>query len=188
MKMTRFRAFVMTALAALLAQCTPHAGAAEPTFRYLAEATLPELECADWESTGSRGIVAVGKPSNVIQFLTPGGPWTDDDAIVRDEFGNVLVDLRGTTWVQLPVVHITDSGAERIRMVFWQVEDLDGDGEPDLPTAGMTAPTGPDGDVMNVVEVRISQISSTDSWNPNRFYISPNGSLRFCIAIGRFRK
>jgi hypothetical protein len=167
---------------------TDHAGAAELVPRFFAEAISLDDRCVDWEAQGSKGIVSYGQVGRLIDFITPGGPWLDDDAIVRDADGNVLVDLRSTRWVQMSVVHVTESGVEQSRDVYWLVEDLDGDGIADLPTAGMVSPTGPDGDAMTIVEIRIAQASTSDSFNPGRYYISPNGPFKFCIAVGRFQK
>ena len=163
--------------------------------RLFAEWTDAQEPCHDWEGEDSRRIVAHrdGNPNDiapydVLEFITPGGGYPDDDAIVRDGEGNVILDLRSTIWLRMSVVHVTSSGAEEVRDVYWLAEDLDEDGEIDLPGPGMTAPTGPDGDVAHFVTIRMTQAPPTDIDNPNKFYLNPNGNTKLCIATGLFNK
>ena len=110
----------------------------------------------NWESEDSKRIVAHrdGNTEDLIEFITPGGDFTDDDAIVRDREGKVILDLRSTIWLRLPVVHVTASGVEKVEDIYWLLEDLDGDGEIDLPGSGITTATGSDGDVIHFVTIR----------------------------------
>jgi len=75
----------------------------------------------------------------------------------------------------MPVVHVTNSGVEKVQDIYWLLEDLDGDGEIDLPGSGMTAPTGIDGDVAHFVTIRVAQAGANDPYNPNKLYIVPTG-------------
>ena len=144
--------------------------------------------CVDWEADESKRLVTHRDrdAQGVIEFITPGGAYNDDDAIVRDSDGNVLLDLRSTVWVRTPVLHITDGGTEDVPSVYWMLEDLDGDGELDAPRPGMTAPTGPDGDVATFITIRLTQAPGSDLDNPNRYYLNPTGSVELCIAVGAF--
>ena len=57
----------------------------------------------------------------------------------------------------------TSSGVEEVQHVYWLLEDLDADGEIDLPRSGMTAPTGLDGDGARFLTIRIRRAPAIDS-------------------------
>jgi hypothetical protein len=188
---------VLLVATAVAVSAGPGKAAPPETPRYFAEWTIdPLFPCADWEAEESKRIVAHrdGGGAEVIDFLTLNtdprlnGPYTDDHVIVTDTDGNVIIDLQGTRWVRMPVLHVTNHGAEQIRYVYWLEEDLDGDGDLDPAVPGMTAPTGLNGGVMNVVTIRIARIDSSDSYFPNKFRISAGTGVEFCIALGMFQK
>jgi hypothetical protein len=168
-----------------------HSDAGEPEVpcRMFGELLGGEGTCIDWETKGSDHISTHrgGKAGDVLEFITPGGAYFDNDAIVRDG-DNVILDLRSTVWQRMPVIHFTSSGAKKVRQIYWLLEDLDGDGEIDPPLSRITASTGPGGDVENFVTIRISQAPPTDLDNPNKYYLNPTGSMKLCIAIGLFNK
>jgi len=187
---TRIRIASTLAVCGLLSTTAAWAGAPDGVVRCFGELTGVGDSCVDWEAEGSRRLVAHRDQDaqRTLEFITPGGAYGDNDAIVRDADGNVLLDLRSTVWVRTPVLHITDQGTQEVREIYWLLEDLDGDGELDGPGPGMTAPTGPDGAAAMFLTIRISQAPPTDFDNPNRFYLNPNGSVQLCIAIGSFAK
>ncbi len=179
-------------LACAAGACLAGSAAAEPpraTCRMFAELTGADSG-VDWEAEGSQRIVAHNGRDAEIEFLTPTGegPYTDNDVIVRDAAGNVILDLSGTTWLRMPVAHFSNLGVERVANVYWLLEDLDEDGEMDPPRSGMTAATGPDGEVTPFVTIRVTQAPATDVDAPNKWYLNPNSGMKLCIAVGLFNK
>ena len=104
MKITLSRMLLLMLLTGVLhcAVATP-IQAKDPVPRFFATSGLP---CIDWEAESSIGIAAHRdrELQGLIEFITPRGGYSDDDAIVRDAEGKVLIDLRSTRWVQIPVV------------------------------------------------------------------------------------
>ncbi len=152
--------------------------------RTFAEVTAKNGAGIDWESKSSRRIVAhrAGSDADVIEFGTPGNGWYPSDFAVLDDDGALLVDLRNTMWVQVPVVHITDTGADHIRYVYWLVDtDM-------APQTGITAKTGPNGAVATFVSFGISQIPVEEGFNGGKYRVLPGGNTQFRVSIGDFNK
>ena len=154
------------------------------TMRTFAEYTGKNGPCVDWEADSSRRIVAhrAGGEADVLQFGSPGNGWFISDFVVSDHDGNLLLDLRDTTWVQVPVVHITESGAEQIQYVYW-LADSGSD-----PETGLTAKTGPDGDVINFVSFGISRIDPGAGFNGGKYRVLAGGEAQLCVSMGLFNK
>ena len=176
---------ILVAAAALIAMARP--GTAEnPSAvpRTFAQFTGKNGTCVDWEADSSRRIVAhrAGNDADVIEFGTPGEGWLVSDFIIQDEDGNLILDLRDTTWVQVPVLHVTESGAEFIDHVYWLVD------AGAAPDTGLTAGTGPDGEVATFVSFGISWIPPVAGFNGGKYRVSSSGEARFCVSIGEFNK
>jgi hypothetical protein len=163
----------------------------EPEPRYFAEYT--GSTCVDWEADSSRRIVAHsdGQNSVVIEFATVGGGIYPGNVTVEylDDEGNTQTfDLEGSTWIRMPVVHVTGSGVEQVSQVFWLQESSDSDAHQG-PVTGLTARTGPGGDVYHVVAFGIEQLDG--SWGPNnsfKYIVSDSGAATFCVSVGLFNK
>ncbi len=134
----------------------------------------------DWEAEGSRRIVVDDPDTNwaTLQFGFPDYvtyyPW---DFELYDGDGKVLLDLAGTTWVRSSVLHITAGGIETV-YVYWLVNESEDPDELPQLLAGLTAATGPDGDVCVVEDLSLGTITGTsgqfllrDASNPVRFSV-----------------
>lgn len=190
MKSSLRRLLLACAAGACLAGSAP-AQSPQATLRTFAEWASPNEACVDWEAGGSQRIVA-HKDGNtdvdVLEFITIRGNYNDSDAVVRDNAGKEILNLESTVWLRLPVIHVTSSGVEEVRFIYWLLEDVDADGDIDPPRSGMTAATGPDGEVTPFVTIRVTQAPSSDIDNPNKWYLDPIGGTKLCIAHGLFDK
>jgi len=138
---------------------------------------------SDWEAEGSRRIVVHDPDTNWarLQFGFPDYatlyPW---DFELYDGDGNVLLDLAGTTWVRSVVLHITDDGV-KTAYVYWLVNESEDPHELPQLLAGLTAATGPDGDVCVVEDLSLGSAASG-------LFLLRNDSNPVRFSVGLFNK
>jgi hypothetical protein len=144
--------------------------------------------CVDWEAEGSIQITTDKKIRETIEFGIPAAEYGPEYFTISDESGNEFY-IGGTSWLRVPVVHLTSSGQQVVGHVYWLLQDVDGDGKLDEPKKGLTASAGPEGDVAHYATALATKFSGNDFYNPNKAYIVPSsGAFRLCFAVGEFSK
>ncbi|MBL8820643.1 MAG: hypothetical protein JNL58_31765 [Planctomyces sp.] len=136
---------------------------------------------ANWQATGSQRIVVQGKntvPETVL-FGSEDNEYTfSNNFEIRDSNGNLILNLRGTTWSRASVVHITEDGVEKVDSAYWLIKD----GEDITDLKGLTAATGPDGDVTTVENI------SLGSAEDNTLFLLRNNGNPVRFSLGWFNK
>lgn len=168
-------ALICTALFALPSQAQESARIQRFFFHFL-PLDAPETG-ANWVAEGSQRIAVQSRNLGLdtLMFGFPDYVFTfDSDYEIRDTNGDLILDLRGTTWARASVVHITEDGVEKVDSVYW----LLGEGEDPKVLKGLTAATGPDGDVGTLENVSLGAagdgtlyILRNNLSNPVRFSI-----------------
>jgi hypothetical protein len=138
----------------------------------------------DWTAAGSRRIVT-RDPDNTTGTLTFGAPDFEytfpSNYLLCDDEGNVVLDLTNTVWIESSVVHITKDGVETVRSIYWLVTDEELTNV-NASLSGLTAASGPHGDVALQSEVFLSSDASS-----NR-YVSLGAGDPVRICVGQFQR
>jgi hypothetical protein len=173
-------ATVCGALPSATARADGNAG----TVRFFLEFLPDEGEEQDWESPGSRRIVVQYSRrafNDRLDFRTWDYETTfPENYQIYDADRDVVLDLSYTTWVRMPVLHVTDEGATHVRSVYWLVNEGEDADDVQLLLAGATAATGPDGDVGVVTETAVWSLSD------GSLFLAPGRPIR--ISMGVFDK
>ena len=96
-----------------------HAERPPATVRFFFEILPLDQECQDWEAESSQRIVAHKDPGLSGQMEVFGVPdnishFDSADYLIFDDDDTLLLDLRNTSWVRTPVVHVTAEGVESV--------------------------------------------------------------------------
>ncbi len=175
-----FPRFAMAIAAFAVSQDTLVAAEPADEGRWFAQVSEPQP--VNWAAEGSRRIIThndgAGNTSSVIRFAVPDGIYVfDSDVQILDDEQNVILDLAGTEWVRTAVIHVTESGSEEIRQIYWLT-----DGKAAQPALGLTSRTGTDGNVFNCATVMLSQLDD------DSFVVAPNGNRPFSLSLGFFQR
>lgn len=141
------------------------------------------------ESETSRRLVArnnTGPGEPVIeQFgrFGQGGTYYASDFILRDEAGDIILDLSDTIWTRLPVLHITEEGVDQYNDTYWLHED-----NIDLPSPGMTTATGVESEVVKFVTFGVSRIPAGNGSNSGKLRLDASSPTQLTLYLSQFNK
>jgi hypothetical protein len=180
------RFFLLLAGACAISLTTSLHAADQPgTVRVFLQYLSSDGNGPDWEAEGSRRIVVRDPDANGFSLLFGSPDYVSSFPFnfqLNDGEGNLLLDLTSTTWVRSSVLHITDDGVQVVRQVYWLVNESEDPDELRQILTGLTAATGPDGDVLVIGDRFLDTVSGSTTQMLN------NGGNPVRFSVGLFRK